>query len=348
MLEKIKTNQRERVRIIAEAGVNHNGKLSLAKKLVDVAACAGVDYIKFQTFNTDLLVSKVALRAEYQIKNIGRKGSQYEMLKQLEISQNDFKELKTYCDDQKVSFLSTAFDLESIDFLINNINLEVFKIPSGEITNIPYLRKIAKSQREVILSTGMSDLHEIEIAVNELLKNGVVKDKLTLLHCNSEYPTPMEDVNLRAMQTLKQEFGLKVGLSDHSLGIEVPIAAVALGASIIEKHYTLDKSLPGPDHVVSLSPDELQSMVSAIRNVENALGDGTKRITESERKNRIAARKSIHLSKDLQMGHALVMDDLIMLRPGDGISPLEVDDIVGRRLKQGVSKYTQLSEKDLV
>ena len=194
----------------------------------------------------------------------------------------------------------------------------------------------------------MSDLHEIEIAVNELLKNGVVKDKLTLLHCNSEYPTPMEDVNLRAMQTLKQEFGLKVGLSDHSLGIEVPIAAVALGASIIEKHYTLDKSLPGPDHVVSLSPDELQSMVSAIRNVENALGDGTKRITESERKNRIAARKSIHLSKDLQMGHALVMDDLIMLRPGDGISPLEVDDIVGRRLKQGVSKYTQLSEKDLV
>lgn len=279
--------------IIAEAGVNHNGSLELAKRLIDAAADAGVDYVKFQTFKAENLVTKSAKQAEYQKKNIGDgDDSQYQMLKNLELSLVDHEVLIGYCKQKGVRFFSTAFDLESIDYLAS-LNLPLWKIPSGEIINYPYLRKIARQGQTVILSTGMCDMTDIKNALDILIKFGLIKDQITILHCNTEYPTPFEDVNLRAMLTIKEAFGIKVGYSDHTRGIEVPIAAVALGAEVIEKHFTLDRNLPGPDHKASLEPDELKAMVRAIRNIEQAMGDGEKKVTVSEGKNIAIARKSI-------------------------------------------------------
>jgi len=279
-----------KVFVIAEAGVNHNGDINLAKKLIDKAVEAGVNAIKFQTFKAENLVSKNAKKAKYQVENTGSNESQYEMLKKLELSFKDFEELKKYCDEKGIMFLSTPFDEESIEFL-DKLGLEIFKIPSGEITNLPYLRKIGSLKKRVILSTGMADLGEIEDALDVLIKSGTRKEEITILHANTEYPTPFEDVNLKAMQTIACAFKIDVGYSDHTLGIEVPIAAVAMGAKVIEKHFTLDKTLPGPDHKASLEPDELKAMVKAIRNIEVALGYGIKRPSKSEAKNKVVARK---------------------------------------------------------
>lgn len=315
--------------IIAEAGVNHNGSLELAKQLIDAAADAGVDYVKFQTFKAENLVTKSAKRAEYQKKNIGDGNeSQYQMLKKLELSQVDHVILIEYCKLKGVRFLSTAFDFESIDYLVS-LNLPLWKIPSGEITNYPYLRKIAQQDKPVVLSTGMCDTTDINNALDTLVKFGLTEEQITILHCNTEYPTPFEDVNLRAMLTIKKEFGVKVGYSDHTKGIEVPIAAVALGAAVIEKHFTLDRNLPGPDHKASLEPNELKAMVSAIRNIEQAMGDGEKKVTASEEKNIAIARKSIVAVHPIRKGDILSEDNLTVKRPGTGISPMRWDEIVG-------------------
>ena len=279
--------------IIAEAGVNHNGSLALAKQLIDKAVEAGVDIIKFQTFKSEKLVSKAAKQAEYQQRNIGKQDEdQLAMLKKLELSQQDHEVLIAYCNEKGIRFFSTAFDMDSIDYL-HSLNMGLWKIPSGEITNYPYLRKIAQYHEPVILSTGMCELSDIEAAVKVLLEFGVQKDQIIILHCNTEYPTPFVDVNLKAMLEIGERFGVQIGYSDHTKGIEVPIAAVALGAIVIEKHFTLDKNMEGPDHKASLEPDELKAMVSAIRNIEQALGTGHKTISESERKNIEIVRKSI-------------------------------------------------------
>lgn len=315
--------------IIAEAGVNHNGSLELAKQLIDAAVDAGVDYVKFQTFKAENLVTKSAKQAEYQKKNISvGDDSQYQMLKNLELSQVDHEVLIEYCRQKGVRFFSTAFDLESIDYL-SSLNLPIWKIPSGEITNYPYLRKIARQGKPVILSTGMSGTADIHSAVDALYKFGLTKDQITVLHCNTEYPTPFEDVNLRAMLTIKEEFGVKVGYSDHTRGIEVPIAAVALGAEVIEKHFTLDRNLPGPDHKASLEPYELKAMVWAIRNIELAMGDGEKKVTVSECKNIAIARKSIVAACPIKKGEILSEENLTVKRPGTGINPMRWDEIVG-------------------
>lgn len=315
--------------IIAEAGVNHNGSLELAKRLIDAAADAGVDYVKFQTFKAENLVTKSAKQAEYQKKNIGDgDDSQYQMLKNLELSLVDHEVLIGYCKQKGVRFFSTAFDLESIDYLAS-LNLPLWKIPSGEIINYPYLRKIARQGQTVILSTGMCDMTDIKNALDILIKFGLIKDQITILHCNTEYPTPFEDVNLRAMLTIKEAFGIKVGYSDHTRGIEVPIAAVALGAEVIEKHFTLDRNLPGPDHKASLEPDELKAMVRAIRNIEQAMGDGEKKVTVSEGKNIAIARKSIVAAHPIKKGEILSEENLTVKRPGIGISPMRWDEIVG-------------------
>lgn len=315
--------------IIAEAGVNHNGSLELAKRLIDAAADAGVDYVKFQTFKAENLVTKSAKQAEYQKKNIGDgDDSQYQMLKNLELSLVDHEVLIGYCKQKGVRFFSTAFDLESIDYLAS-LNLPLWKIPSGEIINYPYLRKIVRQGQTVILSTGMCDMTDIKNALDILIKFGLIKDQITILHCNTEYPTPFEDVNLRAMLTIKEAFGIKVGYSDHTRGIEVPIAAVALGAEVIEKHFTLDRNLPGPDHKASLEPDELKAMVRAIRNIEQAMGDGEKKVTVSEGKNIAIARKSIVAAHPIKKGEILSEENLTVKRPGIGISPMQWDEIVG-------------------
>lgn len=315
--------------IIAEAGVNHNGSLELAKQLIDAAADAGVDYVKFQTFKAENLVTKSAKQAEYQKKNIGDgNNSQYQMLKNLELSQVDHEVLIEYCKQKGVRFFSTAFDLESIDYLAS-LNLPLLKIPSGEITNYPYLRKIALQGKPVVLSTGMCDVTDIKNALDVLIKFGLTKGQITILHCNTEYPTPFEDVNLRAMLTIKEEFGVKVGYSDHTRGIEVPIAAVALGAEVIEKHFTLDRNLPGPDHKASLEPNELKAMVGAIRNIELALGDGEKKVTVSECKNIAIARKSIVAACPIKKGEILSEGNLTAKRPCTGINPMRWDEIVG-------------------
>lgn len=315
--------------IIAEAGVNHNGSLELAKRLIDAAADAGVDYVKFHTFKAENLVTKSAKQAEYQKKNIGDgDDSQYQMLKNLELSLVDHEVLIGYCKQKGVRFFSTAFDLESIDYLAS-LNLPLWKIPSGEIINYPYLRKIARQGQTVILSTGMCDMTDIKNALDILIKFGLIKDQITILHCNTEYPTPFEDVNLRAMLTIKEAFGIKVGYSDHTRGIEVPIAAVALGAEVIEKHFTLDRNLPGPDHKASLEPDELKAMVRAIRNIEQAMGDGEKKVTVSEGKNIAIARKSIVAAHPIKKGEILSEENLTVKRPGIGISPMQWDEIVG-------------------
>lgn len=320
--------------IIAEAGVNHNGSIDTAKKLIEAAAKAGVDYVKFQTFKASNLVSANASKAEYQKVNLKNDtdNTQLKMLQQLELSHSDHFVLIDHCKKNQIKFFSTAFDLESIDLLIS-FGLDLWKIPSGEITNLPYLEKIGSLNKKVILSTGMCTLEEIEDAIKVLINNGTKQENISVLHCNTEYPTPMIDVNLKAMLHIKNTFGVDVGYSDHTLGIEVPIAAVALGASIIEKHFTLDKSMDGPDHIASLEPDELIAMVSAVRNIEKALGDGIKKPSESETKNIAVARKSIHIKHHLNAGHIITKDDLIMKRPGDGISPMKMYDVIGKKTK---------------
>lgn len=319
----------ERTLIIAEAGVNHNGSIDIARQLIDAAAEAGVDYVKFQTFKADRLVSKDALMAEYQQSNMHKATTQYEMLKKLELSQEQHKILIDYCATKGVRFLSTAFDLESIDFL-GSLRLGVWKVPSGEITNYPYLKRIAAYREPVVLSTGMSISCEISDAVNLLVDNGVPKDMITLLHCNTEYPTPMEDVNLHSMQYLKGQFGLRVGYSDHTKGIEVPIAAVALGAVIIEKHFTLDRSMEGPDHKASLEPEELKAMVASIRNIEKALGECDKQVTRSEEKNILIARKSIVAACKIEKGEMFTEHNLTVKRPGNGLSPMMWPEVIGK------------------
>lgn len=326
------------VLIIAEAGVNHNGSIDLAKQLIDKAVEAGVDIIKFQTFKSEKLVSKAAKQAEYQQRNIGKKDEgQLAMLKKLELSQADHEELIAYCCEKGICFFSTAFDMDSIDYL-HSLNMGLWKIPSGEITNYPYLRKIAKYQEPVILSTGMCELTDIESALNVLLQFGVKKEQITILHCNTEYPTPFADVNLKAMLEIGEKFGVQIGYSDHTKGIEVPIAAVALGATVIEKHFTLDKNMEGPDHKASLEPVELKTMVSAIRNIEQALGSGHKTISESERKNIEIARKSIVAACPIKTGELLTEENLTVKRPGNGINPMRWNEVVGTRAIQNFNE----------
>lgn len=317
------------VLIIAEAGVNHNGSMQIAKQLVDKAVEAGVDIIKFQTFKSEKLVSKAAKQAEYQQRNIGKKDEgQLAMLKKLELSVEDHYELIKYCKERNIRFWSTAFDMESVDFL-HSLNIGLWKIPSGEITNYPYIKKIASFHEPVILSTGMCELNDIEAALNVLVAEGVDKEEITILHCNTEYPTPFKDVNLKAMLEIGEKFGVKIGYSDHTKGIEVPIAAVALGATVVEKHFTLDKNMEGPDHKASLEPDELKSMVSSIRNIEQALGSGHKTVSESERKNIEIARKSIVAACPIKKGEVLTETNLTVKRPGNGINPMRWNEVVG-------------------
>lgn len=320
--------------IIAEAGVNHNGDMRLAKQLIDAAAEAGVDYVKFQTFKSEKLVSKNAEKASYQKENTGDASeSQLKMLQKLELSEADHYELIAYCKLKNIKFLSTAFDLDSIDFL-NKLNIDLFKIPSGELTNYPYLEKIGSSGKRIIISTGMATLDEIGQAMAVLLKNGTLRHQISVLHCNTEYPTPMKDVNLNAMETIADTYSVPVGYSDHTLGIEVPIAAVAMGATVIEKHFTLDKTLPGPDHKASLEPDELKAMVKAIRNIEDALGDEEKEPTPSELKNKTIARKSIVANMAIKKGDVLTVYNITTKRPGHGISAMEWPNIIGTTAKK--------------
>lgn len=318
-----------RTLIIAEAGVNHNGDIQLAKKLIDAAANAGVDYVKFQTFNSKKLVSKKAQKADYQKENTSKiNESQLEMLQKLELTKEMHLELIQYCNLKKIKFLSTGFDLESIEFL-NQLNIDLFKVPSGEITNLPYLRKISGLGKPIIISTGMADMHEIKEALSVLTLEGVKSEDITILHCNTEYPTPMCDVNLNAMNTIGETLGVAIGYSDHTLGIEIPIAAVAMGATVIEKHFTLDKSMDGPDHKASLEPNELKAMVTAIRNIEIALGHGIKEPSESEKKNKTIARKSIVAQCNIEKGAVLTKENITVKRPGNGISPMLWDTIIG-------------------
>ncbi|WP_276726017.1 N-acetylneuraminate synthase [Capnocytophaga granulosa] len=325
----------KRVIIIAEAGVNHNGDINKARRLIDKAVEAGVDYIKFQTFKTESCISKNAVKADYQIENTQNSSeSQLEMVKKLELTFEQFVELEKYCTQKNIKFLSTGFDSESLVFLAQ-LGITIAKVPSGEITNLPYLRQVASLFPEVILSTGMATIDEIKDAVKVLIDNGVSKDKITILHCNTEYPTPMEDVNLKAMLHIQRELGLPIGYSDHTLGIEVPIAAVALGATVIEKHFTLDKTLPGPDHKASLEPNELKAMVSAIRNIEKAIGgSGLKEVSKSEEKNKPIARKSIVASTDIKKGDIFTPENLTVKRPGTGISPMQWDEVIGKTAKK--------------
>ncbi|VVE49558.1 N-acetylneuraminate synthase [Pandoraea aquatica] len=320
----------ERVFIIAEAGVNHNGDVGLARQLIDAAAEAGADAVKFQTFRAAALVSREARMADYQKRNLGEETSQYEMLRRLELSDETQRELRAYAASRGILWFSTAFDPESLTFLISQ-ELPVWKIPSGEITNYPYLRRIGALGRPVILSTGMSTLSDVEAALDVLQAAGTKREDICVLHCTTEYPAPWQDVNLRAMNTLGNAFGLACGYSDHTTGIEIPIAAVALGARVIEKHFTLDRTLPGPDHAASLEPAELGAMVTSIRHVELALGDGVKRLTPSERSNRLVARKQIVAARAIPAGHVLSEEDLAVRRPGEGISPMEWPRVVGRK-----------------
>ena len=313
--------------IIAEAGVNHNGDIDIAKKLVDAAENAGVDYVKFQTFKTENLVQRNAKKASYQIDNTDNVGSQFSMLKKLELSNENHNVLIEYCKLKNVKFLSTAFDFESMEFLKDK--LDFYKIPSGEITNLLYLEKVAKLGLSVVMSTGMANMQEVKEAFSVLVKNGLKKEDITILHCNTEYPTPMEDVNLTAMLSIEKELGVKIGYSDHTLGIEIPIAAVAMGASVIEKHFTLDRNMEGPDHKASLEPNELTSMVTAIRNIELALGDGIKKPSKSEQKNVLIARKSIVSISAIKIGDIFTEQNISVKRPGNGISAMKWHDVLG-------------------
>jgi len=316
--------------IIAEAGVNHNGDMQLARQLIDVAADVGADMVKFQTFNAKRLATKQAPKANYQNKTTDQSESQHAMLEKLELTLDMHKELIPYCKERNIEFFSTGFDTQSLDLLVS-LGIDQFKIPSGEITNLPYLRHIGAMGRSLILSTGMATLGEIEDAIDVLEKAGTDRSNITVLHCNTEYPTPMQDVNLRAMCSIRDAFGVQVGYSDHTAGIEVPIAAVALGATVIEKHLTLDKSMPGPDHKASLEPDELKAMVSAIRNIERAMGDGIKRPSPSESGNKAVVRKSIIAETAITSGEEFTADNLGVKRPGNGISPMRWDELMGKK-----------------
>tara|TARA_B110001450_G_scaffold117583_1_gene111035 strand:- start:3999 stop:5015 length:1017 start_codon:yes stop_codon:yes gene_type:complete len=337
----------KKVIIIAEAGINHNGDVNLAKKLIDAAALAGVNYVKFQTFKTENLVSKDAKKAAYQIENTDEGGSQFDMLKKLELDVESHHILINYCHQKNIKFLSTGFDLESLD-LLNKLNIPIFKVPSGEITNLPYLEKVASFGKPVILSTGMCAMQEVKDAFEVILAGGIKKENIMILHCNTEYPTPMEDVNLTAMLSIEKELGVKIGYSDHTLGIEIPTAAVAMGAVCIEKHFTLDRNMEGPDHKASLEPDELTAMVTAIRNIELALGDGIKKPSKSEQKNILIARKSIHLTKKLSKGVIISESDLISLRPGDGISPMKWNSVIGKKVSRDLRTDNKLKWADLL
>lgn len=314
--------------IIAEAGVNHNGSVALAHRMIDAAYRAGADIIKFQTGKPELVISRFAEKAEYQKNTTGHNESQLEMCRKIILQYEDHQSLKEHCEKLGIQFLSTPFDLDSIDFL-EELGCTMWKIPSGEITNLPYLIKIAETHKPVILSTGMSTLEEISDAITVLKEHG--SGEITLLHCTTEYPAPIEDVNLRAMETMRQKFGLKVGYSDHTQGIEIPVAAVAMGACVIEKHFTLDRNMKGPDHKASLEPDELAAMVKAIRNVERALGDGIKTPSPSEIKNIPIARKSIVAKKKILKGEFLTEENITTKRPGNGISPMRWKDVLGTR-----------------
>lgn len=326
--------------IIAEAGVNHNGDMELAKQLIDVAAEAGADAVKFQTFTAEALVSRSAPKANYQRQTTDTTETQYAMIKKLELNQSAHQLLMEHSHRKGIMFLSSPFDLESINTL-DELGIEIFKIPSGEITNLPYLRKIGKLEKPVLLSTGMSTIKEVEAALKVLSDAGTSKEQITVLHCNTEYPTPMNDVKLHAMQTMADLLGVEIGYSDHTLGIEIPIAAVAMGAKAIEKHFTLNKSLPGPDHRASLEPQQLQAMVRAIRNIEQALGDGIKQPTASELKNRPIARKSIVAKRAIKQGELFSSENLTVKRPGSGISPMEWDSLIGTK----ASKNFQIDEQ---
>lgn len=334
-----------KVMIIAEAGVNHNGSLELAKEMVRKAKDAGVDYVKFQTFIPEKLVSKYADKADYQKETTGGDQSQLQMLEKLALSYDDFASLSDYCKEVGIGFISTPFDLESIDFL-ETLNMDFWKVPSGEITNLPYLEKIAKTGRDVVISTGMSEMPEILEALEVLEKGGA--GEITILHCNTEYPTPYEDVNLRAMLHISQETEKAVGYSDHTLGIEVPIAAAALGATVIEKHFTLDKTMEGPDHRASLEPDELKAMVSAIRHIEIGLGDGIKRRTESENKNIQIARKSIVAKANILKGDTFTEENLTVKRPGNGINPMKWYEVLGKKADQDYLEDCIISKEVLL
>lgn len=313
--------------IIAEAGVNHNGNLEMAKQMVDVAKDCDVDFVKFQTLKVASLVSRFAMTAEYQKQNMGTEESQMEMLKKISLSFEDFDELWKYCQSKDIGFLSTPFDIDSIHFL--NDMVPFWKVPSGEITNYPYLVEIAKTEKKVVLSTGMSNVKEIEVAVDVLKQFGT--SDIVLLHCNTQYPTPYEDVNLRAMNMLENHFGVEVGYSDHTNGIEIPIAAVAMGATIIEKHFTLDRNLSGPDHKASIEPGELRQMVTSIRNIEAAMGDGVKAVTKSEKENIDVARKSIVAAINIKKGEVFTSQNITTKRPGNGVSPMMWNDVIGRK-----------------
>ena len=322
--------------IIAEAGVNHNGDIGLAKKLIDAAVFAGVDAVKFQTWKTELLVTKEAKQAAYQVTNTEKEESQFSMLKRLELSYNEFGELKEYCDSKNILFLSTPDEVESANFLCTL--QEIFKIGSGELTNKPFLKHIGSLKKQIILSTGMANLKEIEDAIKILIDSGTSKNKITILHSNTQYPTPMKDVNLEAMLTIKEKLGINVGYSDHTLGIEIPIAAVALGAKIIEKHFTLDKSMNGPDHKASLDPNELRNMVKAIRNIEIGLGSMKKVPSESEIENIAIVRKSIVANDSIKKGDLFAEKNITTMRPGTGISPMKWDEIIGSKALKNYKK----------
>ena len=315
------------VMIIAEAGVNHNGSFELAKKMVDAAKEAGVDYVKFQTFNPKKLVSKFAEKAEYQKETTGSDETQLEMLQKLTLTEDNFLSLRDYCRDVGIGFISTPFDLDSIAFL-ETFDMDFWKVPSGEVTNLPYLEAIARTKKKVVMSTGMCDMNEIQDAIEVLEKNGTTD--ITLLHCNTQYPTPYEHVNLSAMNSIRDALHKEVGYSDHTQGIEVPIAAVAMGATVIEKHFTLDKNMEGPDHKASLNPTELKQMVVAIRNIEQAIGNGLKEPSFSEMANKGVARKSIVASRSIKQGEAFSEENLTTKRPGTGISPMKWYEVIGQ------------------
>ena len=327
--------------IIAEAGVNHNGKLSIAKDLIDIAASCGADYIKFQTFKADDLLTKNAKKASYQKKTTSNQETQYQLLKRLELSEEMHIDLISHCKKRKINFLSTGFDIDSIKMLMK-FGQDFIKVPSGEINNLPYLKFIGSLKKPVILSSGMSHMQEIEDALEILEKAGCNKNKIIVLHCNTEYPTPKRDVNLKAMLSIKEKFGVKVGYSDHTSGIEIPIAAVALGATIIEKHFTIDRTFEGPDHKASLEPHELLEMIKSIRNIENALGDGVKKPSSSENKNIAIVRKSIVASKNIKKGEFFTNENLTTKRPGTGISPMMWDKLIGKKSKKNFKKDQQI------
>lgn len=337
--------EKNKVIIIAEAGVNHNGDIELAKRLIDVAAEACADYVKFQTYKTENLVTQTAEQASYQKENTGGEETQFDMLKRLELKYEDHHVLKQYAKEKNIKFLSTAFDDDSIEFLFN-LGIDFFKVPSGEITNYFYLHNIAKRGLPVVLSTGMCNMDDIRNAIKILVENGIKKENLTVLHCNTQYPSPVEDVNLKAMLAIQKEFDVAVGYSDHTAGLEVSIAAVALGARVIEKHFTLDRNLSGPDHKASLEPGELKRYVQQIRTTEKMMGNGIKEPSKSELPNIIHARKSIFTKTSLNKGHVLTIDDLAVKRPGDGISAADVMLVVGKKLTKNLTENQKLVKTD--